>query len=75
MGDTRWELVGSYKEYPVYFIFMILFALIAVGYFDNNLIVIVLSVAALILVYIYLPRALRTNAHVTGKQTNEHLMH
>ena len=70
MGDTRWELVGSYKEYPVYFIFMILFALIAVGYFDNNLIVIVLSVAALILVYIYLPRALRTNAHVTGKQTN-----
>jgi len=40
---------------------MILIALIAVGYFDNNPIVIVLSVVALVLVYIYLPRALRTN--------------
>jgi len=54
-------LGGSYKEYPIYFVFMILIALIAVGYFDNNPIVIVLSVVALVLVYIYLPRALRTN--------------
>jgi uncharacterized membrane protein (DUF441 family) len=45
-------LGGSYKEYPIYFVFMILIALIAVGCFDNNPTVIVLSVVALILVYI-----------------------
>ena len=55
-------LGGNYKEYPIYFVFMILLALIAVGYFDNNFIVIVLSIVALISVYIYLPRRARTTS-------------
>jgi len=45
-------LGGSYKEYPIFFIFFILFALIYVGYFDKNPIFIYLSVIALIIIYI-----------------------
>jgi len=55
-------LGGSYKEYPIYFVFMILFVLIAVGYFDNNPVIIILSALALILIYIYLPH----RAHVAS---------
>jgi ABC-type dipeptide/oligopeptide/nickel transport system permease subunit len=65
-------LGGSYKEYPIYFVFMILIALIAVGYFDNNPIVIILSVVTFILVYLYLPRRARdTRSEMLSVQTDE----
>jgi len=47
-------LGGSYKEFPIYFIFLIIFTLIALGYFDNNPLLILLSIFLLIFIYIYL---------------------
>jgi positive regulator of sigma E activity len=45
-------LGGSYKEYPIYVLGIILFALIGQGYFDSDPIIIVLSVIGLIMLYL-----------------------
>jgi len=45
-------LSGSRRELPIYFIGIIVFAVIAMGYLDNILWLVLLSVLALIAVYI-----------------------
>jgi len=46
-------LGGSYKEYPIYFVFFIVFAFISVGYFDKNPIIIYLSIIIIITIYVF----------------------
>ncbi len=45
-------LGGSYKEYPIYFLGIILFALIGQSFFDRNPVIISLSVIGLIMLYL-----------------------
>ncbi len=47
-------LGGSYREYPLFFAAMIVFAFIAMGYLDTRPWLIVLSVLVLIGVYVAL---------------------
>lgn len=52
-------LGDSYKEYPIYFLGIILFALIGQGYFDSNPIIIGLSVIGLIMLYLLVKQGYR----------------
>lgn len=47
-------LGGSYREYPIYFVGLIVFAFIAAGYLDSRPELIALFMIALIGAYLYL---------------------
>jgi len=64
-------LGGSYREYPLYFAAVIVFAFIALGYLDSRPWLIVVSALALVGAYVTLNARRQKQRHRFDSQLNE----